>query len=100
MEKNPASESLILILDDNVIPRTAVQDINSWTSDQDVVAEPSKQSIISTTANEDIVIGAAIDDQSDQARWQGRGVHEIESGKCVHDDPIDRGFAPGDCQRG
>ena len=92
------SPRAVLILDEKVVSRTAVQHVNSRAADQHVVAGSSQQSVNPGTAHKNISALSAVGREPNDPGGQARRAHGIISAERIDGEVVGR-FAAGNCYR-
>src|SRR6188472_79255 len=91
-----ASPGLGSVLDDCVVPGTAVERIEARPADEDIVAFATREHIVACAADEDIVVVSAVGVELDRAGQQGGAFDDIVAAKGPDIDQVARGVAAGD----
>src|SRR3954465_1374854 len=82
--------------DDDVVARTAIENVLTAIADQHVVACTSSQGIVSDTSDQDVVSIATIAGELDCAGTEPGGLDHIVAGEAVDDDAVEICFEAGD----
>jgi hypothetical protein len=74
-------------LNDDIVARSAIEDVEPEAADEHVIAGTTAQDVIAIAADQDVVAVAAIGGQLD-GRPQPRRLDDVIAGKAVDDDSI------------
>ena len=83
------------VLDENIVARTAVQDVSAGTAEENVVGSATQECVVGCAAEKHVVAVAAVEGESHRSVAYGRSIDDVVTRQTVNDQLVG-GLGRGD----